>query len=40
MNFGKQETDIMTTDEQYMRKAIAEAEQAAAEQALKKLELE
>ena len=31
MNFGKQETDIMTTDEQYMRKAIAEAEQAAAE---------
>ncbi len=31
MNFGKQETDIMTTDEQYMRKAIAEAGQAAAE---------
>ena len=31
MNFDKQETDIMTTDEQYMRKAIAEAEQAAAE---------
>ena len=31
MNFGKQETDIMTTDEQYMRKAVAEAEQAAAE---------
>ena len=31
MNVGKQETDIMTTDEQYMRKAIAEAEQAAAE---------
>ena len=31
MNFGKQETDIMTTDEQYMRKAIAEAGQAASE---------
>ena len=31
MNFDKQETDIMTTDEQYMRKAIAEAGQAAAE---------
>ncbi len=31
MNFDKQKTDIMTTDEQYMRKAIAEAEQAAAE---------